>query len=76
MFSLVVNDFEVKYIGKEYANHLFSALEEHYKASTNWAGKLYCGLTLQWDYNACTVDISIPGYVAAALHQFQHTMPR
>ena len=76
MFSLVVDDFGVKYAGKQHANHLFSALEEHYEATTDWEGKLYCGLTLHWDYNTRTVDISMSGYVTAALHQFQHETPR
>jgi len=76
LFSLVVDNFGVKYVGKQHADHLFSALEEHYEAATDWEGKLYCGLTLHWDYNARTVDIPMPGYVAAALHQFQHNTPR
>ena len=76
MFSLVVDDFGVKYAGKQHANHLFSALEEHYEATTDWEGKLYCGLTLHWDYNTRTVDISMSGYVTAALYQFQHETSR
>jgi hypothetical protein len=54
MCSLVVDDFGDKYIGKLHANHLFSTLEEHYEAAIDWEGKLYCGLTLHWDYNART----------------------
>jgi hypothetical protein len=30
-FTLVVNDFGIKYVGKEHAQHLKNALEEHYK---------------------------------------------
>jgi hypothetical protein len=76
LFSLVVNNFGVKYMGKQHADHLFSALEQHYEAATDWEGKLYCGLTLDWDYKVRTINISMPGYVAAALHQFQHKTPR
>jgi hypothetical protein len=54
MLSLVIDDFGVKCVGKQHADHLFSALEAHYKAATDWEGKLYCGLTLHWDYNAVT----------------------
>jgi hypothetical protein len=40
-FSLVVvDDFGVKYVGNQHANHLFNALKEHYKAATNWDGAL------------------------------------
>jgi hypothetical protein len=31
---------------------------------------------LAWDYNACTVDISMPGYVAKCLARFQHQPPK
>ena len=45
-FTLVVDDFGVKYVGKEHARHLVDALEEHYDISTDWEGKKYIGLTL------------------------------
>ena len=35
--------------------------------STDWEGKNYCGLTLEWNYTECYVDISMPGYVQKAL---------
>jgi hypothetical protein len=76
MFSLVINNFRVKYVDKQHADHIFSALKEHYKAAIELGGKLYSGLILHWDYNARTVDISMSAYVAAALHQFQHKTPR
>jgi hypothetical protein len=49
-FTLLIDDFGVKYIGKEHANHLHTAIKESYKCSTDWAGELYCGIKLQWDY--------------------------
>ncbi len=45
-FTLVVNDFGVKYFSKEYAQHLKNALKEHYKLTYNWTGKQYIGITL------------------------------
>ncbi len=30
-FKLVVDDFGIKYVGKEHANHLMSVLQEFYK---------------------------------------------
>jgi hypothetical protein len=76
LFSLVVDDFGVKYVEKENANHLLAVLSQYYPTSTDWKGTLYCGLKLQWDYTNHTVDLSIPGYVAAALAKFQHSKPR
>ena len=43
--------------------------------TTDWTGSLYCGLTLEWDYQNRTVDISMPGYIAKALQRFQHNKP-
>ena len=75
MFSLVVDDFGVKYVGKEHADHLCNSIKEHYGFVEDWTGSLYCGITLKWDYKNRTVDLSMPGYVAAALHKFQHPTP-
>ena len=49
-FTLVVDDFGVKYVGKEHALHLKAALEDNYKVTTGWDGKRYIGITLDWDY--------------------------
>ena len=48
------------------------ALRELYTVSTNWKGTLFCGLILNWNDTAGWVDVSMPGYVAAALHKFHH----
>jgi hypothetical protein len=71
-----VDDFRVKYIRREHAEHLMAALKEDYEAvSVDWEDKQYCGITLNWDYDNRTVNLSMPGYVQAALHKFQHPMP-
>ena len=41
-FSLVVDYFSVKYVGKEHANHLIVVLKEHYELSEDWGGTKYC----------------------------------
>lgn len=72
-FSLVVDDFGVKYTNKADADHLLQTLEKHYTAvATDWTGGLYCGITLKWDYTARTLDISMPGYVEALLVKYKH----
>jgi hypothetical protein len=30
---------------------------------------------LEWDYKNRTVDLSMPGYIKAALHKYQHPVP-
>ena len=74
-FTLVVDDFGVKYTSKEDADHLMTTLKRLYKVSEDWDGARYCGLTLKWDYAAGTCDISMPGYIERALQRFQHPPP-
>jgi hypothetical protein len=74
-FSLVEDDFVVKYVGREHAEHLMACIRKNYNISSNWNGGAYCGLTLDWDYKKCTVDLSMPGYIKAALHKYQHPAP-
>jgi hypothetical protein len=74
-FTLVVDDFGVKYEGVEDANHLINAIKANYKCTVDWTGALYCGITLKWDYDNQTVDLSMPGYVQSALVRFQHPDP-
>jgi hypothetical protein len=75
-FSLVVDDFGVKYVGKENADHLIQALKKMYTISIDWDGELFLGLTLKWDYYKRICDVSMPNYVDNALHKFQHDPPR
>jgi hypothetical protein len=74
-FSLVVDEFGVKYVGWEHAEHLMTCINKNYNISSDWNGTAYCGLTLDWDYKNLTVDLSTPGYIKAALHKYQHPAP-
>ena len=74
-FTLVVDDFGVKYIGQEHATHLIDCIKEHYGVTEDWSGDLYCGIKLQWDYVAKTLDISMPGYIKKLLQKYKHRMP-
>jgi hypothetical protein len=76
IFSLVVDDFGVQYTGQEHAQHLTDTLENFYTITTEWPGTRYLGLTLDWDYDARTVNMSMPGYIANALTKFQHESPQ
>lgn len=74
-FSLVVDDFGVKYKNAEDAQLLIKALQEEYQITIDWSGKQYCGLTLIWDYANRTVNLSMPMYITDMLHKFQHPPP-
>jgi hypothetical protein len=75
IFSLVVDDFGVQYVGCENAQHLANIIAAKYKMTTDWMGNLYVGITLHWDYLHRTVDMSMPGYVAKALQRFDIQAP-
>ena len=67
LFSLVVDDFGVKYIGKENADHLIQALQNLYTISIDCTGSLFCRLAIDWDYAARTCNISMPKYLQTTL---------
>jgi hypothetical protein len=75
-FSLVVDDFTVKYAGKQHAEHLRDTLLHTYELKTDWMAKVYSSMTLKWDYKSRTCDISMPGCVSNALSKFQHDAPK
>jgi hypothetical protein len=52
-----------------------ACIKKNYNISSDWNGCAYCGLTLDWDYTNRTVDLSMPGYINAALHKYQHDAP-
>eukprot|EP00804_Cyclotella_cryptica_P028475 CCRYP_020572-RG/>CCRYP_020572-RG protein AED:0.35 eAED:0.35 QI:0/-1/0/1/-1/1/1/0/440 len=37
-FTLVVDDFGIKYVGDEHPQHLLTVLQEHYSVTTDWQG--------------------------------------
>jgi len=75
MFSLVVDDFGVKYVGEEHAEHLLKTIQKYYQCSVEKEGERYCGLTIKWDYPNKKVHISMPKYIENALKSFQHPPP-
>jgi hypothetical protein len=70
-FTPVVDDFAVKYAGKDNAHHLRNPLLRSYEIITYWGGIVYSGMMLKWDHQKCTCDISMPGYVTNVLNKFQ-----
>jgi hypothetical protein len=49
-FTLVVDNFAVKYAGKGNTHHLRNALLHSYEITTDWGGTVYSGMTLKWDH--------------------------
>ena len=73
MFALIVDDFGVHFVDKANADFLISTLSQHYTLTIDWTGAEFCGLHLDWDYTARSVELSMPGYVARALARFAVT---
>ena len=51
-------------------------LEQEYTVTMDSEGKLYVGITLDWDYDKGKVETSMTGFSNTALHKFQHPAPR
>ncbi len=71
-FSLVVNNFGLKYIGEAHAQHLIQAVQKHYTCLFEKEGERYCRLTIKWDYASKKVHLLMPLYVEKVLKRFQH----
>ena len=74
-FTLVVDDFAIKYVNREDADHLLTALQKDYTISTDWEATKYIGLTIEWDYQNRKVHIHMPGYLTKAFQRFNHPTP-
>jgi hypothetical protein len=55
LFTLVVDNFGVKYVGKVHVDHLIWCFKQKYELTKDWTGDLYCGIKLNWDYDARTL---------------------
>jgi hypothetical protein len=45
-FTLVVDDFGVKYVSQDDINHLIASIKAMYTLTKEWTGDLYCGIKL------------------------------
>ena len=74
-FSLCVDDFGIKYVGREHVGHLLEALHTQYEPTSNWNFSMYLGITMKWEYTNRPCDLSITGHIDAVLHRFHHPIP-
>ena len=70
-----MDDFGVKNVSKEHADHLLHVLKKDYKLVEDWKGKIYCRITLDWNYEERYLDISMPRYIPKILQRFDHKKP-
>lgn len=65
----------MRYTNRSDVEHLLNTLRTKYRLITDWTGSQYIGLALVWDYDNSTVNLTMPGYIARALQQFDHSPP-
>jgi hypothetical protein len=74
-FCLIVDDFAVKYVNQEDANHLINAIGKYYLMTVDEEATKYIGLTIEWEYKKQKAHIHMPGYLPKAFIRFKHKMP-
>jgi len=72
-FSLVVDDFGIKYKGRDNAMHLLETLQQIYRITADWKGERFIGMTINHDKVNRTLSVSMPNYVQKALIRFTAT---
>jgi hypothetical protein len=75
-FTLVVDNFGIKFVNKANVDHLIASIKKRYTLTEDWTGGLHCGIMLKWDYVGRTVDILMPGYIKIKLQEYKHIMPK
>ena len=75
-FTLVVDDFAIKYTKKEDVQHLINTIQKDYNITVHWDATKYIGLTVEWDYTNRKVYLHMPGYLDKALLRFKHKMSK
>jgi hypothetical protein len=75
LFTLCVDNFGTKYVGRKHAEHLAPILSKHYKCLHDWDNQQYLGMNINWVYMGRVVHVSMLHYVPEALTHFQHIPP-
>ncbi len=75
-FTLVIDDFGVKYVDKADVDHLIASIKTTYTLTKDWTGHLYCGIELGWDYDKWAINISMLGYIQTRLKKYEHVVPK
>eukprot|EP00804_Cyclotella_cryptica_P030727 CCRYP_009139-RA/>CCRYP_009139-RA protein AED:0.22 eAED:0.22 QI:0/0/0/1/0/0/4/0/733 len=76
MFTLIVDDFGVEYVGDQHAIHLRDTIKQHYDLTENWKGDLYAGINLVWNYEQRTCRLTMDEYIATVLLKYNHPIPK
>ena len=73
-FTLVVDDFGVKYATPEGAQHLIHTLRLLYVITIDWSGATYIVFTIKFNKQEQSVSVTMPGYIDKVLQRFAPTL--
>ncbi len=71
-FTLVVDNFVVKYTNEQDAEHLINTLKQYNNITIDWEATKYIGLTLEWDFKNNQVHTHMLEYLDKSLICFKH----
>jgi len=76
-FSLIVDNFGVKYVGKEHMEYLIISLQKDYsRIKVDLKEELYAGINLKWNYKEKWLDASMSEYASKLRQHFSHKMTK
>ena len=69
-FTLLVDDFGIKFVDEINAKHLIDCLKNMYSLKVDWSGHSYLGLTIDHNISNNSISISLPQYIDKLLYKF------
>ena len=76
VFTLIVDNFGIKFLSKNDLDHLIGVLGKYYNEKVNMKGQEYLKIELDWDYDNGQVHLSMEPYLKKALAQFGIQKPK
>ena len=70
-FTLVVDDFGIKYTDRANAQHLLDCLQLLYPITVDWTGSKYLNIAINFAADRETLTLSMPGYVNKQILRFR-----
>ena len=75
-FTLVVDDFGIKYVNEDYVQRLRQAIEAKYPVKFKMQPNQYIGINLKWNYTTRESICSMDNYIKGALQEIKHVFSK
>ena len=75
MFCIMVDNFGVKYVGKQHSDHLATVLKKYHNIEEDLTVKKYAGIEITWEYNNRTCTSTMDGYIKQLRQKYDHQNP-